>query len=191
MKYIKRLIVAIVAIALVFAALNWPYFKVQIDHYLYPPQIPEIKENQKTAESDKIWIRTLGIEAPLVYIEEDSEEAFQLALQKGVVHFTGTAKIGESGNAYYFGHSSDYLTSEGDYKNVFALLPKIRPGDTIQATNTSGKVFEYEVEKTMIVEPDDLSVLEQDHSKKQLTLQTSYPLGTALRRFIVVSKLIE
>lgn len=191
MSLLFRIVVAICAIGLAYAALNWPYFKVQLQHILSPQNTPVSSSEGQNLPPDTIWIRHLGIEAPLIYIQEDSEEAFQVALQRGVTHFTGTPLPGENGNAYFFGHSSDFVTSPGDYKTIFALLPRIQPGEIIEITNPSGNLFKYEVEKTFVVEPTDLSVLEQDLSKKQLTLQTSYPLGSALRRFIVVAQLIE
>lgn len=195
MQYLKRIVFAVITLSLLFAVLNWPYFKAQINQYLYPIQ-PETEEARETREAqpvaeDRLWIRSLGIDTPIIYIEEDNEDAYQLALQNGVVHFTNTAEPGDSGNAYYFGHSSDLITAKGNYKSVFALLPQILVGDTIEISDRTGKLYVYEVEKKFVVEPDDLSVLAQDDSKKQLTLQTSYPLGTALRRYIVVAQLLE
>jgi len=41
------------------------------------------------------------------------------------------------------------------------------------------------------VSPKDLSVLDQQNfQKKFLSLQTSYPIGTALKRFVAVAELL-
>jgi len=142
------------------------------------------------AEADHLWIESLGISAPLKYVEEANENVFQEALQEGVVHYPGTALPGQVGNSYYFGHSSDYLWAKGHYKTVFALLPRINPGTEIKITDHEGKLFSYIVTETKVVAPNDLSVLSQgDGQKSLLSIQTSYPVGTALRRFIAVAEL--
>ncbi len=121
-----------------------------------------------------------------------TDAAFQPALSLGVVHFPGTALPGEVGNCYIFGHSSDFFWKPGNFKNVFALLPRIKKGAAIITTNAEGIRFVYTVTNTFVVAPKDVWVLNQNTGgKKILTLQTSYPLGTALKRFIVVAEISE
>jgi LPXTG-site transpeptidase (sortase) family protein len=73
---------------------------------------------------------------------------------------------------------------------VFALLPKIKIGDEIFITDQNGNQFVYKVTQTIVVSPKDLNVLEQgSRDERILTLQTSYPLGTALKRFIVQAEM--
>lgn len=199
MFYLKRLALAAFLLALVFAIPNWPYFYAQTRYYLsFQPSVEhgggenaQAKNDSHALPRDTIAIPSLGIQAPLVYIDDQAEEDFQRALQHGVVHYTGTALPGQYGNAYYFGHSSDYLTAPGEYKTVFALLPKILKGEVIYITDSAGQGYTYRVLETKVVKPSDLSVLAQDHGQRRLSLQTSYPLGTALRRFIVIAELVE
>jgi len=142
------------------------------------------------SEPNRLYIPSLSIEAPILFIEKKTEAVYQEALKKGVVHFPGTAQVGELGNMYIFGHSSDYPWSGGEYKTVFALLPQIQDGALVVVTDGAGKKFEYRVIEARVVAKDDLSVLSQFEKKKRLlTVQTSYPLGTALKRFIVVAEL--
>jgi len=139
---------------------------------------------------DTLKIGSLGIQTPIIYGIAKTEAAYQEALRNGVVHFPDTALPGELGNVYIFGHSSDYVWSPGDYKTIFARLPQIETGAEIEITNAAGKLFVYTVIETKIVGPRDLSVLDQFENKRHLlTLQTSYPLGTALQRYIVVAEL--
>src|SRR5688572_28784200 len=136
--------------------------------------------------ANNLVIPTLGIEAPIVYVSGTTEHVFQEGLTRGVVHLPGTAEPGEYGNTYLFGHSSDFPWKPGNYKTVFAVLPEIKTGDTIHVSNRAGKLFAYTVTKTLVVGPKDLAVIDQhDNKVRMLSLQTSYPLGTALRRFIV------
>lgn len=140
---------------------------------------------------DHLWIETLGISVPLVYPTETNEKSFQAALKNGVAHYPGTAEIGQPGNCYIFGHSSDYVWSKSSFKTAFALLPKIKPGDEITVSDHEGKAYKYKVTKTVVVSPNQTEYLAQDLNKKSLTLQTSYPLGTALKRFLAIAELVE
>lgn len=180
--------------------LNGPYFYKQAQYWLgltdtekssvnrpdQPANVPEM------GEPNQIHIPSLDISAPLQYVDEINEDVFQKALQNGVVHYPGTADVGHNGNAYFFGHSSDMLFAPGNYKTVFALLPNIKHGSEVVVSDKSGQIFRYEVVDQFVVNNDDLSVLDQrGHKEKLMTLQTSYPVGTAFQRYIVVTRLKE
>jgi LPXTG-site transpeptidase (sortase) family protein len=148
-------------------------------------------EPEVAVAPNTLRIVSLGIEAPVVYVTEKSEPVYQEALRTGVVHFPDTAEPGRPGNSYIFGHSSDYVWSPGDYKTVFARLPEIEIGSEIEITDPTGQLFKYRVFETKVVGPRDLRVLDQfNYERSILTLQTSYPLGTALQRYIVVAELV-
>ncbi len=180
-----------------YAAANWQYFFTQGKYYFKKPEavspqvVTEVGDDEPMAEPNHIWVSSLGITAPIVYVDEKSEQSFQVGLRSGVVHYPGTALPGQEGNTYYFGHSSDFPTAKGDFKTVFALLPKIEKGATIQVTSKEGRLYEYVVVETKVVGPNDTSVLAQDKTKHTLSLQTSYPVGTALKRFVVIANLKE
>lgn len=147
-----------------------------------------IKSN--LSEPNQLLIGSLGIKAPIVYIQEKNEKTYQSALMEGVVHFPDTALPGQTGNCYIFGHSSDYIWGKGKYKSIFATLPSIKKGEFIEITDQAGNAFVYEVFDSFVVAANESSVLSQETGgKKLLTLQTSYPIGTALKRFIVQAEL--
>jgi len=108
----------------------------------------------------------------------------QQALRKGVVHYPGTAKPGQRGNAFYTGHSSYYPWDPGRYKDVFARLPDLRVGDAY-VVYRRGRAHHYRVASVAEVMPEDTSVLEQPHEEQVSTLMTCTPVGTTLRRLIV------
>lgn len=136
-----------------------------------------------------LMIPSLELRAPIVESAGTTEGDFQRALQKGIVHYPGTAEAGQLGNAYYFGHSSDFAWTAGEYKTVFARLPEIKNGSTIFVSDAAGKVYAYIVREQFVVDPDETSVLEQTRVPT-LTLQTSYPIGTAKQRYIVRAEII-
>lgn len=175
--------------------LAYPYLQARLTPSQALPQADQSTDTDSedvavASQPNTLAIRELGIVAPVIYINEKTEDAYQKALRDGVVHYPGTALPGEPGNVYIFGHSSDYVWAPGDYKTIFAKLPEMKVGDQIEITDAEGKLFIYEVTETKIVWPRDLSVLDQFNDEKHiLTLQTSYPLGTALQRYIVVAEL--
>ena len=154
-----------------------------------PTALPSPGVLQKPAPLPyELVIPKLLIHAPIVYAASAQEHEIQNLLQSGVVHLSGTAEPGEVGNCYIVGHSSDYLNALGHYKTVFAGLPELKKGDRI-LIQTQDQTLEYFVQETRVVEPDDLSVLsQQTGGKKRITLQTSYPIGSARQRFIAVAE---
>ncbi|HYE22812.1 MAG TPA: sortase [Verrucomicrobiae bacterium] len=192
----KRLGLAVAPFLLLFVAINFPYFLHQIKYFFRKPpmvfQDPNSFAAQEKIEPNTLIINSLGIKFPVVYVDEINEDVFQDALQYGVVHYPDTALPGQFGNVYIFGHSSDYAWARGNYKTAFTLLPRIQKGTQIMISDSEGKPYIYKVIETKVVKPTDLSVLDQqNNSKKLLSLQTSYPLGTAISRFIVVAEIEE
>jgi sortase A len=103
-------------------------------------------------------------------------------LQLAVGHISGTAFPGEEGNVGLAGHRDTF----------FRRLRDIRPDDTIRVT-TPGAVYSYVVERTDVVEPNDVWVLDRT-PQPMLTLVTCYPftyVGSAPQRFIVRAQLAE
>lgn len=186
----------VLILALLLVALNWGYFAKQVaawweyDLLKEKGAVPSL--NLLSGQPNQLAIPSIGMEAPLVYIATTDEVTIQHGLENGVVHYPNTAMPGEVGNAYYFGHSSDYAFKSGQYKTVFATLPRVEVGDAVYITDPAGKQFVYKVKDKKIVGPKDTSVLEQPSGKQKiLTLQTSWPLGTALKRYVVVCELVK
>jgi sortase A len=103
-------------------------------------------------------------------------------LDRGVGHIEQTSVPGTDGNAGIAGHRDGF----------FRGLKDIDPGDVIELDTLHGKET-YRVERTWIVDPDDVSVLDPT-SGRSLTLVTCYPfyyVGAAPRRFIVRAVLVS
>jgi sortase A len=116
------------------------------------------------------------IEAPIFEGSDD------LTLNKGVGLIPGTDPIGSGGNTGIAGHRDGF----------FRGLKDIKVGDRIEI-ETATKPMEYVVDRLVIVDPQDVSVL-QDRGQPVLTLVTCYPfyvLGSAPKRFIVEAKLLQ
>ncbi len=193
----KSMIWILGSIIFLFVIINWGYisknigfwWRTDVGHEVTPEPTGEPLEYRNP---NTVYIPSIQLEAPLVYTAATDEAGYQAALANGVVHFPETAMPGEFGNAYYFGHSSDFPTKPGHYKTVFALLPRVNVGEQIVVTDETGRAYTYEVIERHVIKPTDTQWLSQgDKTEKILTLQTSYPVGTAISRFIVRAKLVK
>jgi sortase A len=97
-------------------------------------------------------------------------------LRRSAGWLTDTSRPGKSGNVAIAAHRDTY----------FRPLRHIQEGDVIQITTLNGR-YDYRVQWTAVVEPDDLSVIAPT-VKPTLTLITCYPfyyVGNAPQRFVV------
>ncbi|HEX5429813.1 MAG TPA: sortase [Patescibacteria group bacterium] len=154
-----------------------------------PPSV--VSSVQISANNDILGIPALNISTPIVYSSATNESGIQQDLESGVVHLAGTANPGDVGNAYIVGHSSNFKDAPGSFNEVFKNLPNIRVGDEITIRQGT-RQLRFVVTKTQVVEPTELWVMSQaTDGAKILTLQTSYPVGTAKQRFVAIAKLEE
>jgi len=117
-----------------------------------------------------IRIPKIHLEVPVLPGTDDG------TLDRAVGYIEGTAKPGTDGNSGLAGHRDGF----------FRGLKDIVAGDVIELDTLQGK-DSYRVERTWVVDPDDVSVLDPT-STRALTLVTCYPfyyVGSAPRRFIV------
>jgi LPXTG-site transpeptidase (sortase) family protein len=144
----------------------------------------------------RLVIPKIGVNVPLVEMSDeyisndlwgDFEKEVQIALRDGVVHYPGTANPGQLGNAFFTGHSSYYEWDQGRYKNVFANLVQLKEGDTYYVYYKQRK-FKYIVKETKEVLPTEVGVLNQPEDERLSTIMTCWPLGTVLRRLIVIGQ---
>ncbi len=185
MKF-QKLWTILTLLVLAFLFLGWP--KKQVRENVAPQQSAPTPIIQAP---NTLYIEKLGITVPIIFSKSSKESDIQEALIDGVAHYPGTALPGEPGNVYIVGHSSDNPWSKGKYTTVFARLPELTKGDLIKITDEEAQTFTYQVLETKIISARDFTVLSQPSDKKLLTLQTSYPIGTSLRRFVVIAELVK
>lgn len=154
------------------------------------PVITEATPTIAVGPQSRIIIPKINVNVPVVYDEKSFDERkVQQALERGVVHYGNTALPGQPGNNVIVGHSSNNWWASGKYKFAFVLLDKLAIGDTF-AINYNSKQYIYEVFAKKIVEPDDLSVIEQT-AEPITTLITCTPPGTSWNRLIVQARQIS
>jgi sortase A len=141
---------------------------------------PSSPNNLEDAESIKAKPDTVALlEISKIDVKLPVAEGTDLATLKFALgHMPESAPLGTVGNAVVAGHRSH---SFGTY---FNRLDEVAIGDVIKVTK-GGVSYNYEVNETLIVEPDDLSVLRGSSNHKVITLITCYPLYTSTHRLIV------
>ena len=115
-------------------------------------------------------IPRIGVEVPVLPGTDD------FVLNRAVGHIPGTALPGTKGNSAIAGHRDGF----------FRGLKDIVEGDDIEVDTLDGK-RSYRVERTWIVNPEDVWVLD-DSPARSLTLVTCFPfyfVGSAPQRFVV------
>lgn len=154
---------------------------------------PIITDLNGTAAGDepRIIIPKINVDIPVVYDEPSIEEdAFQKALEDGVVHYATTSKPGEKGNSAIFGHSSNNILNPGKYKFAFVLLRRLQNGDTFYLER-NGTRYVYKVYKKEVVDPTNLSVLDKQEKPATVSLITCDPPGTVQKRLVVVGEQVS
>jgi sortase A len=111
-------------------------------------------------------------------------------LSASLVHYGGTAIPGQYGNTVVFGHSAlPQFFSPTNYKSIFSLLPTLKIGDEI-VLHYDDIEYRYKIFEMVVLDPTDLSVLEQHFDDSYLTLVTCVPPGTYWKRLNVRAKLM-
>jgi LPXTG-site transpeptidase (sortase) family protein len=150
-------------------------------------------------KEDMILIPALNLSAPIVTPEYEAllredwsklEKDIQAGLENGPIHYPGTAAAGQPGNFFITGHSSYYPWAAGKYKNVFAKLHLLNVGDEYYVYYKGNK-HKYVITEKKEVQPNNVDVLDQPLDRKISTLMTCTPVGTTLRRLIVVASEVD
>lgn len=122
-------------------------------------------------------------------VDAGNEVEYMDALKIGIAHAKGTQLPGSPGTIYMFAHSTDSPLNIIRYNAVFYLLRELQAGDEV-LVYFSGAKHRYRVTETKIVEPTDVEYLSSinPENKELLILQTCWPPGTRLKRFLVFAR---
>ena len=130
----------------------------------------ETQSQHATPPLAVLRIPRIGLEVPVL------EGTDEWTLNRAVGHIEDTAVPGGDGNAGIAGHRDGF----------FRGLKDVVSGDALEIETLRG-LERYRIERTWIVDPDDVSVLDPT-TVRSVTLVTCYPfyfIGSAPQRFIV------
>ncbi len=120
------------------------------------------------------------IEIPRIGVSRYAVEGTDTAsLRKGPGHFPGTPLPGERGTVGIAGHRTTYGAPFND-------IDQLRPGDEVAVDLSYGR-FVYEVERTRIVAPTEVSV-KRRVAHDRLILSACHPLYSAAERIVVFAR---
>jgi len=157
-----------------------------------PNQAPSASVRGKQENIPEIFYVTvpkLGIER--AEVETNSSN---LSPDERLGHYAGSALPGEVGNTFIYGHSaSPMFYDPKNYKTIFTTLDRLEESDEV-TVEFGEKYFKYVVEKSVVLEPEDVKPLETVGSpflkKSFLTLMTCVPPGIRTKRLLVQARLV-
>ncbi|SEB70133.1 class D sortase [Paenibacillus sp. GP183] len=120
---------------------------------------PPIKKKPATMGIGILEISKINVRLPIL------EGASNANLNVGAAHLAGTAAIGNDGNTVIAAHHSY------KYGRMFNRLQELAAGDIVTIQN-GNQTLQYKVTGSEMVEPTDISVLDQPAKGKHLTLIT-------------------
>jgi sortase A len=123
------------------------------------------------------------VEIPAIGVRDYVVEGTDLEnLRKGPGHYPGTPLPGDRGTVAIAGHRTTYGAP-------FRKIDKLHRGQEVAVDMPYGR-YVYRVERTKIVEPTDLSVLDRV-AHDRLVLSACHPLYSAAQRVVVFSRLVR
>lgn len=144
-------------------------------------------------KDNRLIIPKLNIDVPVDFNAKPDNDSQMQAMTNGVAYFGirgANAKPGQVGNFGIAGHSSNQWYDSGAYKFIFVNLSELTKGDSI-FINYNKVRYTYTVTKSVVVNPTDVSTLQNNTQKPEVTLITCTPIGTALQRLLVSAEQIS
>lgn len=163
-------------ILLITLSLIWnTYEKTTLSFTSSPEQ--SITSEIKSKKPVELIIPSLSIDLD---IKESSISAGNWEINpEGASHLNISSNPGEKGNIIIYGHNKT---------NLLGKILNIAKGDQILLKDGQGKSHTYKVDKTLIVNPDDVWILNKSDGEI-LTLYTCTGFLDS-KRFVVVAKLL-
>lgn len=153
----------------------------RLDRQIASPELQQAYRNRSIQDGDaltKIKIPAINVDVTVV------EGTSASALRAGAGHYPDTPLPCEPGNVAVAGHRTTY-------GKPFSNVDRLKVGDPIILETPVGSCTYEVIKPPFIVAPTDRSVVANDTSKRQLTLTSCHPKGSAAQRIVVQAKLIK
>jgi LPXTG-site transpeptidase (sortase) family protein len=145
------------------------------------PQSPQCVFSEKP---DSISIPRIGIEAPIVFPEDEAKEVLAKALDIGVVHYPSSVLPGEEGQVILLGHSAPAGWPMIKYDWVFSNLKELKEDDEIFVIFKNCQ-YAYRVTNKIFLEKGEELPSDLTNSENMLILISCWPPGKDIRRIAV------
>lgn len=131
------------------------------------------------------------ISIPKLKIKDATSTVGAEDLNHSLIHYGGTGLPGEYGTGVVFGHSIlPVFFDPYSYKAMFSTIHTLEKGDKV-IVNYDGIEYTYEVYDKQVVNPTDVSILEQHFDNSYLNLVSCYPPGTYYKRLVVKTSMVR
>lgn len=157
------------------------------DYSLVSNWFPSAKPQSRTNTA----VTSYTISIPKLKIVDATSTMGAEDLNKSLIHYGGTGIPGEYGTGIVFGHSIlPVFYDPSSYRAMFSTIHTLETGDKV-IVNYDGIEFTYIVYDKQIVDPTDISILEQHFDNSYLNLVSCYPPGTYYKRLVVKTRLLR
>lgn len=200
MEKIKGFIKPFLLIFLVvFMIINWSDISWFFNYHFWSSAFSSIDggeekrllDSSKGEYSDKknsIEIPELSVSAPIITSRSAELDVLENDLNKGVVHFPGSALPGNGGQTVILGHSAPLNWPKIKYDGVFSDISKLKIGDKINVYYNNKK-YSYSVKEHMILEVGEDVPKPLTNSENVLLLVSCWPPGKDYKRIAVKAEL--
>lgn len=157
----------------------------------YLPQLgeEEVQETVLAANPERIVIRSIGVDLPVLNPESTDIDVLDAELQKGTVRYPDSARLGEQGNVFIFGHSSGIPVVRNQMYKAFNRLSELKEGDTINVQG-GDREYIYRVQTVRLTEADEAMIDLSREGGSRLTLSTCNSFGEKSERWVVEAELV-
>lgn len=146
-----------------------------------------IRVGKQTEKEDGIFIPKIGVEAPLVFLEDAENPDFEKGLKRGVVHYPESSLPGEKGTAIFLGHSASLGWPKINYDWVFSNLSQLERGDEVYIFFKNYEYLYTISEKYLLEKGEELPEDLTSDKKSVLVLISCWPPGKNLERIAIVA----
>jgi len=142
-------------------------------------------------DPERIIVDAIGVDVVIENPGSTNVSVLDVALQSGAVRYPGSARLGEDGNIFLFGHSTGLRVVRNEAYKAFNGLKKLEAGDVIRL-QAGTMEYHYEVEQIRLVDANeawvDLSVAK---GVRHLTLSTCNTFGEVQERYVVDARFVK
>ncbi|MFH0988199.1 MAG: sortase [Parcubacteria group bacterium] len=131
----------------------------------------------------RLSISDIDLDALIVHPESADINTLNAAINKGVAHYPDSGELGEIGNVFLFGHSTNLKIVNNQNYAVFNRLKELKTGAMIRL-ESGGSEYWYVV-KSMSLKKANETWINLATSKKLLTISTCNVFGAKEDRYVV------
>jgi LPXTG-site transpeptidase (sortase) family protein len=145
---------------------------------------------EAVGELDHLVILSLNIEAPLRSPVNSDLQTITEELDRGVVLYPDSARLGEVGKAVILGHSAPAGYPDIKFDRVFSNLGDLKNGDLISVYYNE-ELFVYSVLGVVTMSIEEYNdFLHKSSDERLLIVSTCYPPGSNWQRWVATSSLL-